>query len=739
MSMQKFLKLALGLSLLLFNLVPLQPGLAKQPFAPTSLTNSSPGDIGWKAGFSNNGTNSPIRAIAIEGKNVYVGGDFTTAGNSPANNIAMWDGIKWHSLGEGVDNEVYALVVDGRGNLFAGGYFKNAGGKPANGIARWNGKEWEALGNGIPLGYVFAITLDFTGNVYVGGMFTTAGDIEAHGIARWDGSSWHALRSGMFDLNPKSGWVRTLAIDRFGFLYAGGIFTTDSGGPANYLARWDGNEWSALGEGISGELYLTSVNALATDPRGNLYVGGLFTTAGGVNAENIAKWNGESWSSVGGIQSSEDIKAGVSSIVVDGGLIYVGGSLTTAGGIPLSGIAKWNGTTWENLGGGVRIERSNPFVSAMAIDRDGRLFAVGNFSQAGEVNANYIGVWNGIEWNALGSDHSVDAAIGVMVSDHSGGMYVGGAFTTAAGKEVNHIAHWDGTIWIDLDGGLSGGTYGPSVRALVLDKDGNLYAGGEFTQAGNIAAQNIARWAGDHWEALGSGVNGLVYCLAVDSQNNLYAGGHFLAAGDVPVNYVAKWNGSTWEALGSGLDSGPRALAVDTEDRLIVGGFIHTAGGIPVFNLARWNGNSWEAMTDRFVDPPNAFLVKGDTIYWIGSAAWKIHDGIVERVGDRLEGDDFAKVSFNTLAIDRNDRLLIGGFGFPLQDINSTTGILRRWNGNSWEPLGSGTNGIVNSLVYDDFGTLDVGGAFSIAGGKVSLYFAQWNEPFYQWLPFVDN
>src|SRR5262245_55766850 len=41
------------------------------------------------------------------------------------------------------------------------------------------------------------------------------------------------------------------------------------------------------------------VDAVATDAFGNLYVGGVFTTAGGVFATNIAKWNGSTWSAIG--------------------------------------------------------------------------------------------------------------------------------------------------------------------------------------------------------------------------------------------------------------------------------------------------------------------------------------------------------------------------------------------------------------------------------------------------------
>ena len=52
----------------------------------------------------------------------------------------------------------------------------------------------------------------------------------------------------------------------------------------------------------------------------------------------------------------------------------------------------------------------------------------------------------------------------------------------------------------------------------------------------------------------GSGMNNTVYALAVDASGNLYAGGNFTTAGGVTANYIAKWNGTSWSALGSGMN-----------------------------------------------------------------------------------------------------------------------------------------------------------------------------------------
>ena len=165
-----------------------------------------------------------------------------------------------------------------------------------------------------------------------------------------------ALGLGVSHDYPLNSEVYSLATDHLGFLYVGGFFTHAGGVPANHIARWDGVNWSALGEGVNGSPPYNSafVYALTTDNRGNVFAGGQFTSAGSVNAMNIARWDGEAWSDLGGgIQSVEKIKAVVISMLADGGNLYVGGNFNGAGGNPMGAISKWNGTSWETLSGGM--------------------------------------------------------------------------------------------------------------------------------------------------------------------------------------------------------------------------------------------------------------------------------------------------------------------------------------------------------------------------------------------------
>jgi hypothetical protein len=152
-------------------------------------------------------------------------------------------------------------------------------------------------------------------------------------------ADWVSLNPG---LPGADGRVWAIAVDDSGNVYFGGDFRFIGTVPANYVAKWDGSTWSALGSGMN-----QVVQALAVSGT-NLYAGGQFTTAGGVSATNIAKWDGNGWSALG-----SGMNNGVQALVVSGPNLYVGGGFTTAGGVPANYVAKWDGSAWSALGPGV--------------------------------------------------------------------------------------------------------------------------------------------------------------------------------------------------------------------------------------------------------------------------------------------------------------------------------------------------------------------------------------------------
>ncbi|MBN2095503.1 MAG: hypothetical protein JW727_05625, partial [Candidatus Aenigmarchaeota archaeon] len=273
--------------------------------------------------------------------------------------------------------------------------------------------------------------------------------------------------------------------------YAGGNFETAGGGSANYIAKWNGSDWSALGEETNKWVYTLGVY------EGELIAGGNFTTAGEIEVAGIAKWNGTSWSALG-----SGVNEKVYALTVYREDLYVGGRFTTAGGGSANYIAKWNGSDWSTLGSGVN---SNVFTLGVY---NGELIAGGNFTTAGGSPAANIAKWNGSDWSALGSglNDEVDS-----LAVNNGNLYVGGFFTTAGGSPAANIAKWNGSDWSALGSGLNNG----AVYLAVYE--GDLYAGGLFTTAGGNSANYTARFAAPGNKTLSSATD------AWDSEWNHFA------------------------------------------------------------------------------------------------------------------------------------------------------------------------------------------------------------------------
>ena len=324
----------------------------------------------------NNGTNGEVWALAVIGSDLYVGGNFTTAGGNTANHIAKWNGSSWSPLissnnVNGINGMVSALAVIGT-DLYAGGWFTIAGGIPAVNIAKWDGTNWSALGNGLQAAGAINALAAMGNNLYATSyILDPALGGPGNLIVKWDGANW-SLFSVMND------YVSSFLVNGSD-LYAGGQFTIAGTVPANHIAKWDGTNWSPLGSGTNYYIGGTGLKMMA----GNLYAGGRFTLADNNPANFIAKWNGSAWSSFG-TGSNNGMNNSVEGFAVMGTDLYASGSFTTAEGVSANSIAKWDGTIWSVLGSGM-----NDGVWRLAVVGND-LYAGGIFTTAGGVSANYI-------------------------------------------------------------------------------------------------------------------------------------------------------------------------------------------------------------------------------------------------------------------------------------------------------------------------------------------------------------
>ena len=186
----------------------------------------------------------------MAGTKLYVGGSFAdVAGITTADRVALWKTGGWHPLGSnGADDgalplsTVFGVAVSGANVYVAGDFIGVAGAPKAVYVAHWNGTSWSALGKHGPVaeseGDAYSLALDGT-DLYVGGHFkNVAGIPAADYIARWNGSTWSALGSnghgdGALDFDAWALLVAGSTLD------VGGGFADAGGHPtADVIAQW---------------------------------------------------------------------------------------------------------------------------------------------------------------------------------------------------------------------------------------------------------------------------------------------------------------------------------------------------------------------------------------------------------------------------------------------------------------------------------------------------------------------
>lgn len=684
---------------------------------------------GWEGTFGGEpGSPNPLFALGSfddgSGPALFVGGEMGILSGTPVSRVARWDGASVDAMAGGTNGSVLAFANydDGTGPaLYVGGNFNQAGGQATGPLARWDGTQWSSVGGGVGGGgSVNALAVADLGSgpeLFATGSFTLAGGSVVGRIARWNGSTWRPLGGGLgiaSALSSQGGLALAAFDDGSGpALYVGGDFTAAQSGHSGYLARWNGSTWSSVGGATN-----SFVNALEVFDDGSgpaLYAGGIFTIVGGIpGAANLGRWNGTQWSAVGG-GVSQGVRSLASFDDGTGAVLVAGGDFAQAGGQQVNRIAQWDGATWAPLGTGVQ-GTSVLALEVVDLGNGPRLFAAGPFQKSGGLTTRGIASWDGASWGTIGRGFGTNFSpttplIHALAEFDPGSgprLYAGGWFDTVDSQATTGFASWDGTAWVPQVGMFG-------IYALQVFDGGSgpaLYAGGNLQPIPGFVPKGIARFDGSGWSAVGQGLTpcgsnaAVVHAMAVHDDGSgpaLYVAGLFSAAGGIPANNIARYDGANWSALGSGLTSfgscggsftgGAFALATHddgTGPALYAGGDFAEAGGQPAPRIARWDGANWHPV--------------------LGTGAPDV------RILSLLSAD-----------LGDGPHLYAGG-ELSLAQVSEFRGGLARWNGSSWSNVGKGVSGLftpsdpmrVSSLVLWNDGTgpaLYVSGKFTAAGG----------------------
>ncbi|HEX3020460.1 MAG TPA: hypothetical protein VHP36_09160 [Chitinispirillaceae bacterium] len=475
-------------------------------------------------------------------------------------------------------------------------------------------------------------------------------------------------------------------------------------------------EWITMGQARGVDNCVTSC---AFDKSGNLLVAGKFSKAGGAfTNENLARWDGSSWGLLGGgISFAEVLAVDISGNIIASGLIMDSDSTD------LYKIGLWDGKSWKSLGKGIKAYRQkggSNSVKSLAVDKSGNVYVGGMFDSAGTFKASNIAKWDGEKWTPLGS--GLNDTVTSIVIDNKGNVYAGGAFTSAGVVAAEHIAKWDGSAWTSLGNGFN-----DAVNALTIDSDQILYAGGKFTSSGTTVAKRVAKWNGTSWEALGEGTNNEVKSIAVDASGDILAGGAFDSAGTNPATHIARWNGITWSSIGKGLEGCVLTIATDDKGRLFAGGRFDSKTTTTDY-LAQWSDSAWHSVGSGNGNNNGCF----EHILWDDSgncyAAGIISAGIggenIKGLG-KWDGKEWKPLgaqldgSVVKILIKNDGKLIVAGkFIIPG---DTTESSVAEWDGTNWSPVGPKLIGLVEDMKFDRKGVLHISGNFKLKD-SVSTY-----------------
>ncbi|TVQ29543.1 MAG: hypothetical protein EA370_14955 [Wenzhouxiangella sp.] len=499
------------------------------------------------------------------------------------------------------------------------------------------------------------------------------------------------------------GIVRRLAWHD-GQLWAAGPFEMTDGGPA-MLAVWDGTNWQAAPGGQPDGPAL----ALESSAEG-LYVGGQFGQIGGMDAESIARWDGQTWTAYD-LQAQQGFgePANVYAIASTPDGLFAAGAIV--------GAVRWDGSQWQPLGNGLGGANGSPVVSDIHLFQ-GQLYAIGCFAHAN------------------GSADDPDAV-------------------PAAG-----IARWTGEIWEAVDDGsipISSpypltSTFLPCFHPLKLDRpwsmrmqrlasDGDyLYVGGSLVGLGGQPSQGLIAYDGNQFVPVGHtqrGVSGIVDQLLHGPDNEVYASGvtHFgttqSASGLFRLDSTHGWLDAGLPPLPDESNCWRRLLTLDHDERILLGctaGHSQDEWRPRVFRLD--DLHDWTEIEIGEIDVSlrrlNVIVTDPQGTIWIAGEAWDdenfLEKGFVARLTD--DGFEIFEDSFNGMVLQlafapdsgENDQLkfIARGWFNSIGDQEATR--LAYWNDGSWQSMGTliGARSISYGAQHILAGTLD-GGGYSLA------------------------
>ncbi len=728
--------------------------------------------------------NERVFALAIQpdGK-LIVGGAFTTINGERRERLARLNpsGTTDSEFYPHFDGQVGTLVLLPDGRMLVGGTFssltpvRQTEAKFYSNLVRLNADgSLDTAFDPNPNSTVAALAVQSDGKILVGGVFsafrpkansdTNASFVSRSFIARLNADG---TLDNDFDPTP-NGQISTLALQSDGKVVLGGAFTslvgsddkletvtnengsTSSVAPTrNRLARLnaDGTLDATYDPNANGNVLVS-----ALQPDGRLIIGGAFTTLTPNGATDwILRKYAARLNTDGTVDASFNLDLSeapgnrVDSLrLLPNGTLYVGGAFTSLRPVGASApVARRNFARLTSAGqvdagfdanaGGV----TGATVNALALQADGRVIAVGSFSDLGGAKSTNIARFR---------------PEGTPDPDFSPVLATDGPVHTVvvrpAGEPVP--TQLGGFAWLNANGTLrsafatAAARLSGEINAFAIDREGRLLLGGTFANVSGTTGGNLLRFSttGALDTRFSPAPNGAVTGIVVQTDGRIVVVGNFTTVGETVRNRIARIDddGSVDVTYDPNANGGISAVVLQDDGKVVIGGAFTsftpnlTTTAVARNYLARVNV---DGTIDANYNPSpnfnvNALAIQADGRVVAGGAFTSVapnatttptlRNYIARFNADGTLDQNFdpnANASVDTLVALANGQFYIGGTFTTLQPNATGTIYTRNYLArlNSDGVLDQGfnpnPNGAVKTLAVQPNGAILVGGSFT--------------------------
>jgi uncharacterized delta-60 repeat protein len=715
-----------------------------QPAGSIDLT-FNPTDKGFGIG---EGPNAQVISSAIQpdGK-IIIGGDFTSYNGVARNRIARLNANGTIDVsfnpGTGANGSVEAMILQADGKIIISGSFTSYNGTNRNRIARLNTDGSLDLtfnpGSGAN-NSIQHVLLQNDGKIITGGSFTSYNGTTRNRLARLNADG--TLDSSFDPGTSTDTGIEAMTLQGNGKIIIGGNFTSYTGTAINRIARL--NENGSLDTSFNpgtGANNFVGTTVIQID--GKIIIGGLFSTYNGISRNRIARLNED-----GSLDDSFNPGIGANntvfhSLMQSDGKIIIAGYFSSFNGVVRNRIARLNedGSLDVSFDPGTGTDR---LIRVIKLDSEGNIIVGGSITSFNNsVWTRLIRITStGAVDPTFGSpsQYGANDIINMTVNQPDGKLIIGGTFSAFNGGFKNTIAriNENGSLDSTFDPGTGGTGGGPNTAMMLtsaLQNDNKILIGGFFSSYNSTIINRIARLNADGSLDVsfnpGFGANNTVRTILVQSDGKIIIGGDFTSFNGTSINRIARLNedGSLDTSFnpGIGANSNVSTSALQSDGKIIIGGDFTSFNGTPIDRIARLNA---DGSLDTSFNPgtgANSFVftsaLQNDGKIIIGGNFTSYNGTSINRIA-RLNTDGSLDTSFNpgtgpnssvlTSILQSDGKIIIGG-GFTTYNGASRNRIVRlNENGsldNSFNP-DTGADNTIRSVTLQDDQKLIIGGDF---------------------------